>query len=155
MGWRDELSALGAGRVPGRGARSAGLLPGARPTDVGDYAPDHLVGDVLALADSMEMETFDLVGHDWGGMVAWITAARHPERVRSLGVVSTPHPLALRHALLGGTPRGHGEAMASFCAPEIPERLLLGADGSGAGWRGAVGGDRSRRRGRRTCTWRR
>ena len=107
-----------------------GYCPGARPTDVGDYATEHLVGDVLALADCMEMETFDLVGHDWGGMLAWIVASRHPERIRSLSVVSTPHPLALRHALLGTS---SVEAMASYRVPEIPERLLLGPDGSGSG----------------------
>ena len=57
--------------------------------------PGPLVGDVLALADSMEMDTFDLVGHDWGGMLAWLAASQRPDRVRSLSVVSTPHPLAL------------------------------------------------------------
>ena len=81
-----------------------------------DYATEHLLGDVMALADSMEMETFDLVGHDWGGMLGWIIAARHPGRVRSLSVVSTPHPLALQQALLGGdaAQAAHGEATDSF-----------------------------------------
>ena len=69
-------------------------------------------------------------------MLAWIVAARHPGRVRTLSVVSTPHPLALQHALLGGDPAqvAHGAATDSFRAPEVPERLLLGADGAGAGW---------------------
>ena len=81
------------------------------------------------------METFDLVGHDWGGMLAWIVASRHSERVRSLSVVSTPHPLALQHSLLGGDPAqaSYGEGMEAFRVPEVPERLLLGADGSGRG----------------------
>jgi pimeloyl-ACP methyl ester carboxylesterase len=102
---------------------------------VGAYATEHLVSDVLALADSMEMETFDLVGHDWGGMLAWIAASRHPARIRSLSVVSTPHPLALRRALTGGdtAQAATGEAMVSFSEPDVPERLLLGADGSGRG----------------------
>ena len=102
---------------------------------MGEYATERLIGDVLALADSMEMVTFDLVGHDWGGMLAWIVASRHPERVRSLSVVSTPHPLALQHSLLGGDPAqaSYGEGMEAFRAPEVPERLLLGADGSGRG----------------------
>ena len=107
-----------------------GYCPGARPTEVVDYATELLVGDVLALADCMEMDSFDLVGHDWGGLLAWIVAARHPARLRSLSVVSTPHPLALRDALRG---TDLGEAMASFRAPEVPERLLLGPDGSGSG----------------------
>ena len=81
------------------------------------------------------MDTFDLVGHDWGGMVSWVAAARHPDRVRSLSVVSTPHPLALRAALLGGDPAQAGRSvqMDAFRRPEVPERLLLGDDRSGSG----------------------
>jgi pimeloyl-ACP methyl ester carboxylesterase len=83
----------------------------------------------------MEMDTFDLVGHDWGGMLAWLVASRHPGRVRSLAVVSTPHPLALQQALHGGDPdqAARGAATAAFSDRDMPERLLLGADGSGSG----------------------
>ena len=133
--WRDELSALGRAGYRAVAPDQRGYCPGARPTEVADYATEHLVGDVMALADSMEMETFDLVGHDWGGMLAWIVASQHPARVRSLSVVSTPHPLALQQALLGGDPAQatYGEATASFRTPDVAERLLLGADGSGSG----------------------
>ena len=83
----------------------------------------------------MDMETFDLVGHDWGGMLAWIVATRHPGRVRTLSVVSTPHPLALQDALRGADPTqaAYGASMDAFRTPEVPERLLLGADGGGGG----------------------
>jgi len=133
--WRDELWALGSAGYRAIAPDLRGYCAGARPTALGDYATEHLVGDVLALADSMEMDTFDLVGHDWGGMLAWLVASRHPRRVRSLAVVSTPHPLALRRALLGADPAqaAQGAATASFRAPEVPERLLLGPDGGGGG----------------------
>jgi pimeloyl-ACP methyl ester carboxylesterase len=133
--WRDQLWALGRAGYRAVAPDLRGYSCGARPAEVGDYATEHLLGDVLALADSMEMDTFDLVGHDWGGMLAWIVASRYPDRVRSLSVVSTPHPLVLQHALLGGDPAlvAKGAATESFRAPEVPERLLLGADGSGAG----------------------
>jgi pimeloyl-ACP methyl ester carboxylesterase len=133
--WRDELWALGSAGYRAIAPDQRGYSRGARPPEVGDYATDHLVGDVLALADSMDMATFDLVGHDWGGMLAWLTAARHPDRVRSLGVVSTPHPLALQHAVRDGDAAQAASAasMDAFCVPEVPERLLLGTDGSGGG----------------------
>jgi pimeloyl-ACP methyl ester carboxylesterase len=133
--WRGQLSELGDAGYRAVAPDQRGYSAGARPPTVGDYGLDHLVGDVLALADAMEMHTFDLVGHDWGGMVSWVTAARHPDRVRSLSVVSTPHPLALRAALLGGDPvqAGRSANMDAFRQPDVPERLLLGEDGSGSG----------------------
>ena len=133
--WRDELWALGREGCRAVAPDLRGYCYGARPSDVADYATEHLLGDVMALADSMKMDTFDLVGHDWGGMLGWITAARHPGRVRSLAVLSTPHPLALQRALLGGDTdqTAQGEATDSFRTAGVPERLLLGADGAGSG----------------------
>jgi pimeloyl-ACP methyl ester carboxylesterase len=133
--WRGQLSALAYAGYRAVAVDQRGYSVGARPKKVADYAMEHLVSDVLALADTMEMDTFDLVGHDWGGMVSWLVATRHAERVRSLSVVSTPHPLALQHSLLGADPAqvAWGESMEAFQQPEVPERLLLGDDGSGSG----------------------
>lgn len=135
--WRRQLARLGAAGYRAVAPDQRGYSPGARPAGVADYAVPHLVADVLAVADTMEMRRFDLVGHDWGGMVAWVLAARHAERVRSLTVVSTPHPEALRAALLGADPEqaGRSEYIALFRQPDEPERLLLGEDGRGAGLR--------------------
>ena len=133
--WRDELSALGHAGYRAVAPDQRGYSRGARPAEADAYATELLLGDVIALADSMEMDAFDLVGHDWGGLLAWVVASRHPERVRSLCVVSTPHPLALQDALLGGDPEqaAHGEAMASYRDEAEAEQLLLGPDGSGSG----------------------
>ena len=133
--WRSQLSVLGEAGYRAVAPDQRGYSVGARPRAVADYRLEHLVADVLALADAMEMETFDLVGHDWGGMVSWVAAARFPERIRSLSVVSTPHPLALRRALLGGDPEQAARSvdMDDFRRPEVAERLLLGADCSGSG----------------------
>ncbi len=133
--WRDELWELGRAGYRAVAPDQRGYCAGARPPEVGDYATEHLLSDVIALADSMDMEMFDLVGHDWGGMLAWILAARHPGRVRTLSVVSTPHPLALQEALRGADPTqaAYGASMEAYRTPELPERLLLGADGGGGG----------------------
>jgi pimeloyl-ACP methyl ester carboxylesterase len=128
--WRDELWALASEGYRAVAPDQRGYCAGARPADSEAYATGRLVGDVLALADSMEMDTFDLVGHDWGGMLAWLVASQRPDRVRSLTVVSTPHPLALERANGHGDPDG---AKAFLCTPEEPERLFLGSDGSGRG----------------------
>jgi pimeloyl-ACP methyl ester carboxylesterase len=133
--WRNQLGALSDAGFRAVAPDQRGYSTGARPPAVADYALEHLLADVLALADALEMDTFDLVGHDWGGLVSWLVATRYPDRIRSLTVVSTPHPLALQHALLGGDPQQAAQAasMEAFCQPQLPEKLLLGTDGLGAG----------------------
>ena len=133
--WRALLSVLGEAGFRAVAPDQRGYSVRARPVEVAAYRMEHLVADVLALANAMKMDRFDLVGHDWGGMVSWVAAARHPDRIRSLCVVSTPHPLALRRALLGGDPGQAARAgdTAIFRRPDVAEGLLLGADGSGSG----------------------
>jgi pimeloyl-ACP methyl ester carboxylesterase len=135
--WRDQLWALGHAGFRAVAPDQRGYCSGARPLETSDYATEHLIGDVIALADSMDMERLDLVGHDWGGLLAWIVAERLPDRVRSLSVVSTPHPLALRHALSGVDPdqAARTGTTVSLQEPDVPERLLLGPGGDGSGLR--------------------
>ncbi|MEO8887701.1 MAG: alpha/beta hydrolase [Jatrophihabitantaceae bacterium] len=75
-----------------------GYSPGARPTEVPDYALPHLGADVVALIGALG-GSVDLVGHDWGGVVGWQVAARYPDLVRTWTAVSTPNQLALNEVL--------------------------------------------------------
>ncbi|MGA8988023.1 alpha/beta fold hydrolase [Aeromicrobium sp.] len=76
-----------------------GYSPGARPTDVDAYATTVLAGDIIDLADALGIDTFHLVGHDWGAAVSWVVAAAHPRRLRTLTAVSVPHLAAYGAAL--------------------------------------------------------
>lgn len=76
-----------------------GYSPGARPTAVNDYATDLLAADAIAIADALGLDSFHLVGHDWGAAVAWVAAASHPDRLLSLTAVSVPHLAAYGAAL--------------------------------------------------------
>ena len=89
--WRELLDVLADKGFRGIAPDQRGYSPGARPVGVEHYDTKHLVSDVLAIADAL--------GHDWGGQVAWLTAAQHPERLRSLTVLSRPHPAAFAEAL--------------------------------------------------------
>jgi len=97
--YRHELALLAEAGYCAAAPDQRGYSPGARPGDVAEYGIDFLVGDVLAIASALGHERFHLVGHDWGGQVAWVTAARHPERVRTLTVLSRPHPAAFAAAI--------------------------------------------------------
>jgi pimeloyl-ACP methyl ester carboxylesterase len=70
------------------------------PRELSSYGIERLVADAIEIADASGARgrPFHLVGHDWGGQVAWCAAAKHPERVRSLCVLSRPHPAAFRRA---------------------------------------------------------
>lgn len=70
-----------------------------QPEGVENYTIEKLVADVLAVADHFGATRFTLVGHDWGGMIAWTTAMRHPERVERLVVLNLPHPRGLLREL--------------------------------------------------------
>ena len=84
--------------APDQRGYSAGVRPA--PTQLEAYAIECLVADVLEIADACGAagRAFHLVGHDWGGQVAWCTAAKHPERLASLTVLSRPHPAAFRRS---------------------------------------------------------
>ncbi|MDS0133911.1 MULTISPECIES: alpha/beta hydrolase [unclassified Amycolatopsis] len=97
--WEHQVATLGVLGFRAVAPDQRGYSPDVRPEQAGDYSIDHLVGDVVAIADALGWPKFDLVGHDWGGAVAWWTADMHPERLRSLAVVSTPHPGALAEAM--------------------------------------------------------
>src|SRR5688572_23228750 len=94
--WAAQLDPLAAAGCRAVAFDQRGYSPGARPDDVAAYKPAALVADVLSVADACGFEEFDLVGHDFGGMVAWMVAGHHPDRVRTLTVASTPHPAAFR-----------------------------------------------------------
>jgi pimeloyl-ACP methyl ester carboxylesterase len=103
--WRHEVPALGVAGYRAVAPDGRGYSPGVRPDPASDleaYRIDRLVADVLDLAAACAVAPsarFHLVGHDWGGQVAWVVAARHPERLASLTVLSRPHPGAFRLAL--------------------------------------------------------
>ncbi len=101
--WKAQLAALGAAGYHAVAPDQRGYSPGARPEVDDAYHIDALVGDVLGLADALGAERFHLVGHDWGAIVAWHVAARHPERLHTLSIVSVPHPNAFARALAPGS----------------------------------------------------
>lgn len=99
--WRHQLGALGAAGYRAVAPDQRGYSAGARPSEVERYAIPALVGDAIAVADHFGADRFHLVGHDWGAAVAWQVAGRHQDRLRSLTILSVPHPKAFGRAISG------------------------------------------------------
>src|SRR5271170_2557271 len=87
--WTPVLNTMGSLGFHAVAVDQRGYSPGARPENVDEYKRSKLVGDVTDFADLLEAKQFHLVGHDWGGAVAWAFAAAHPERLKTLTVLST------------------------------------------------------------------
>ncbi len=107
-----------------------GYSPGARPTGRSAYRMRELTADVLALLDQAGLGSAHLVGHDWGGLVAWAMGARHPERVRTVTALSVPHPAAVAKAMVTSDQALRSYYVGLFQLPFLPERLLLAAGGT-------------------------
>jgi pimeloyl-ACP methyl ester carboxylesterase len=72
-----------------------GYSPGARALKVNQYGIALLAAEAMQIASELGHERFPLVGHDWGGAVAWLAAALNPKRLLSLSMLSTPHISAM------------------------------------------------------------
>ena len=76
-----------------------GFAKSSKPEGIGTYTPDKPVADMIALADRFDLERFTLVGHDWGGAIAWMAALNHPDRVARLIIVNAPHPFIFQKSM--------------------------------------------------------
>lgn len=76
-----------------------GYARSSKPDGVDSYSADKIVADLVALADALDIDRFTLVGHDWGGAVAWMAALTRPDRVARLVIVNAPHPYLFQRAL--------------------------------------------------------
>jgi pimeloyl-ACP methyl ester carboxylesterase len=101
--WRAQVAALADMGYRAIAPSQRGYSPGARPDtgDTANYHIDRLMDDAMAIvaASGYGDRRFHLVGHDWGGSIAWALADRFPERLASLTVLSRPHPNAFNRAL--------------------------------------------------------
>ncbi|MGW5241121.1 alpha/beta fold hydrolase [Monashia sp. NPDC004114] len=102
-----------------------GYSPAARPAGRTAYRLEELVADVVALVDATGASRVHLVGHDWGGAIAWLVAGNHPDRVATVTAVSTPHPAALARAWRTGTDqRLRSWYIAALQVPRLSEWAL-------------------------------
>jgi pimeloyl-ACP methyl ester carboxylesterase len=101
--WRSQMPRLAAAGYLSVAPSQRGYSAGARPDprEPANYSFDHLTADALSITAACGGATgrFHVVGHDWGGSIAWGVADRYPERIASLTLLSRPHPNAFNRAL--------------------------------------------------------
>ncbi len=122
--WRNALGTLGAAGYHAVAFSQRGYSAGAIPVSVEAYGVSELCDDVLAVASTLGAERFHVIGHDWGGTVAWALAGEHPDSVISLCAVSTPHTAALRQALHGAQQRIRMAYIPILRLPRVAESLF-------------------------------
>jgi pimeloyl-ACP methyl ester carboxylesterase len=92
--WRDQMPAL-AKQFQVVAVDLRGYNTSDQPEGIENYTLDKLVGDVVAVVRHFKQEKAVIVGHDWGGMIAWSFAMSHPEKTDRLIVLNLPHPKGL------------------------------------------------------------
>lgn len=95
-----------------------------RPAGKENYSLSALTGDVAALIDAAGARSTTLIGHDWGGMIAWVVAIRKLRPLEKLVFINIPHPLCFRRAFRRVSQKLRSAYVAFFQAPGLPDWLL-------------------------------
>ena len=101
-----------------------------RPQDVEAYATDTLIADLFALADALGIDRFALVGHDWGGAIAWAATLRGNPRIERLAIINSPHPWIFQKSLIdNAAQRAASQYITAFRAPGMEQAVeAMGVD---------------------------
>jgi len=134
-GWRKQIPALTEAGYRVIVPDQRGYNLSDKPKGVKAYSIDKLANDILGLIDALSYKKVNLIGHDWGAVVAWAFAIWHPGRLRKLGILNVPHPAVMLNFLRRGDPEQLRRSwyIFTFQVPWLPEYFLRKND-----WRNAV-----------------
>jgi pimeloyl-ACP methyl ester carboxylesterase len=125
--WRRQMPAL-AKTYQVVAIDQRGYNESDQPKGVENYTMEKLVGDVVAVIKHFKRDRATVVGHDWGGAVAWSFAMTHPEMTDRLVILNLPHPLGLMRELANNPEQRKNSAYArEFQKPGAASRLTAGA----------------------------
>ena len=128
--WR-ELEPRLSGRLRLIMPDQRGFAGSDKPADVADYKSDRLIDDIFALADALRLERFALVGHDWGGAIAWSAALRRDPRLSLLAIINAPHPVIFQKSLIEDRDqRAASQYITAFRTPGFAQLV----EAKGYGW---------------------
>ena len=121
--WRHQIPALAADHFV-VAPDQRGYARSSKPKGVDNYTPDKLVADILALADHFGIERFTLVGHDWGGAIAWMAALNRPDSICRLIIANAPHPFIFQKTLFDdAAQREASQYIRAFRNPDLEKHI--------------------------------
>lgn len=126
--WRRQIPALAAAGLRVVAPDLRGYNLSGRPAGVHAYDVSRLAWDVVALVRQLGETRASIVGHDWGGVVAWYLAAHHPAVVDKLAVINAPHPRQLQRAMRTTDQPLRSWYVGFFQLPWLPEALMRAGD---------------------------
>jgi pimeloyl-ACP methyl ester carboxylesterase len=127
-GWRRQIPALAQAGFRAVAPDLRGYNGSDRPRELAQYALPVLVDDVIALIAGLGENRASLIGHDWGGVIAWYAAMHSPSAVERLAILNAPHPAAFERELRKLSSQALRSLYALFFQlPIVPELLFRSA----------------------------
>jgi len=127
-GWRLQIQPLAAAGFRVVAADMRGYNLSSRPDGLAAYETDTLAADIRSLVHERGAESALLVGHDWGGTAAWVTAMNHPEVVDRLAILNAAHPRKLMQGLHHPGQLRRSWYFFFFDLPDLPEAVVQAND---------------------------
>ncbi|HXV08616.1 MAG TPA: alpha/beta hydrolase, partial [Burkholderiales bacterium] len=121
--WKDLLADFGRDHLA-LAPDMRGYNLSSKPAEVEAYRAKHLVEDLRLLLDHLGARRCVMVGHDWGGAVAWSFAAMHPERLERLVIINAPHPVIFARELRDNPAQQQASAYMNLFRSAKAERVL-------------------------------
>lgn len=122
--WRHLVAPLVAKGYRVWAVNQRGYGGTSRPAGKKNYSLSALTGDVAALIDAAGAGSVTLIGHDWGGMIAWVVAIRKLRPLEKLVFINIPHPLCFKRAFRRLSQKLRSAYVAVFQIPGLADWLL-------------------------------
>ena len=124
FGWRSQIAPLAASGYRVVAADTRGYNLSSKPEDFKAYGVDELADDIQGLIRELSADSAHIVGHDWGGTIAWTLAMNHPEVVERLAILSAAHPRRLSEGLKNPNQLRKSWYFFFFATPGLPEEVV-------------------------------
>jgi pimeloyl-ACP methyl ester carboxylesterase len=124
FGWRSQIAPLAASGYRVVAADTRGYNLSSKPEDFKAYGVDELADDIQGLIRELGADSAHIVGHDWGGTIAWTLAMNHPEVVERLAILNAAHPRRLSEGLKNPHQLRKSWYFFFFATPGLPEEVV-------------------------------